>query len=1622
MDNPPHPATQLFPLHFTLYPFNPFNPFNLFNLFNQRTPMKRLALLLPLLALAAAPARAKLGYDADDPIRTVDVAGEYKYLARLRGADGAEVSARRYGSTFIAGFDAPMDVWKLTCGSNSVDVYIYGYGPTNSLAAPEGFSLLPEDASGLVEPPRNTSFSIDPDGTGAVAIFDDDTPTVGSRRSRRARRPAPGEWPGLDDKAALVAWSESVRTNENLFTSARFRDERLLPLLRREALEPLLSGPDKDAEWIGEAKQYVERELWFAWFDNLTNRPNPDWGRAYDFTVKMGSKDPFLSWMSVVGQHKWHWDDGARKQLAGMEEAAAASGTPFQRLLAAHARNVLDPSDERAAALRAAAVAWAESCAGRPEETRAVYKVLAQFLEVKDEALREALAASGADPWLALVIEGRLEIDRGWDDRGSGWASTVTEEGWKGFGSHLEKAKAALEKAWALHPEFPEAAKHMITVAGGGCAGADEDQWFGRALAAQIDDRESWIAYRWFNYPRWGGSHARLRRLAEAALATDRHDAPVAFWYGPLLASICEDSEADDHAFFAEPGVAEAMEKALAPQLGNDGADRWTRLEASGLLGPLRYRRGDFAGAIEANRARRGLTSHFSRVAMKDWLETITVLDGLSGPNGERIAPLYKKYADKDWAACAAEADAVWDACRGLEHEEAGLLATIAAEAWVETGFAAGEPRFFGMLRKRQFCDWLNYGSGFTLEEKSDDGAGLSRDGEPQWLELQYAVPSSLEAAGAFEPWGEADAPHMLLVRLGASRHRFDGPVSPSAVFVREKGRAGVFFAPAAFDDGTDLAAKALKEGAAADPGHVVWRDLPEGEPLRWRVVFAAGGVLAFLGDDAEPAAALGGWADDDGDPVTVDEIPGRAALWFGHRNVRFLGVTVRKPDDEDAARAAELGAAASEKAAAEKAAAEAAKKSEDGRRGPSGISSEDWIEFSRLWREASKAAAAGDHEKAAALFAEAVGKLDGKDNVPFVETSLNGLAWELHLLGRDAEALPYARRALAAADDDNPYAVAVGDTLGAVLVAVGETAEARKVLEEAIERADHPRGWTPRVVKKELANSRGHLRFHLAQCLDREGDAAGAKALLDALRGEGFVPDAPEDAAYEALAGKLGAAPLAPRTPPGPAARLRVSSRSDLEAALNGGAAAAGDPMLGVQASMAIQEAMDEFDFPGFDPSRPVVAWFLSGELEDTIVAVPGDEIPDDRLAEGDFPGFRGGGGIVRDGNGVATVANDPRGNAYFHHDGLNVFLTGPDLYPAATSLLSNAAEPRFPFAAVEVEFAPDAVDELAPFGVFDFDPAALGAVRVGVGFDETDGLLLGFSVAPTNPVPDAPPLDPAAILYREGADLNFAVSDWSRVFPWLPELVERINERDADLLPGWRDVAGERGEDADRRDRELDAAVVRWFRVLADCGAASASVSAVPGENACTVRSRVDYRTAENAARERDAVRRRTEAAGPEGTFRETDDGWGVDADYTGSVLHPGNSDWKHLFGNRFHSEVRLVPGTVATYDKTSAAPGAEIPPPAGAPDFGPFSKRFDGLVPAAHIEFDLAAWAPRVAAPRKLPDGLPAHARATLDLASRGGEVLGLLRLDPACLRLLHDLSPLRTPDGEDAEFDD
>src|SRR5579884_288521 len=57
--------------------------------------------------------------------------------------------------------------------------------------------------------------------------------------------------------------------------------------------------------------------------------------------------------------------------------------------------------------------------------------------------------------WLALVLEGEYHINEAWKARGSGFANTVSAQGWQGFNDHLATARTKLTQAWELHPEWP---------------------------------------------------------------------------------------------------------------------------------------------------------------------------------------------------------------------------------------------------------------------------------------------------------------------------------------------------------------------------------------------------------------------------------------------------------------------------------------------------------------------------------------------------------------------------------------------------------------------------------------------------------------------------------------------------------------------------------------------------------------------------------------------------------------------------------------------------------------------------------------------------------------------------------------------------------------------------------------------------------------------------------------------------------------------------------------------------------------------------------------------------------------------------------------------------------------
>ncbi len=158
-------------------------------------------------------------------------------------------------------------------------------------------------------------------------------------------------------------------------------------------------------------------------------------------------------------------------------------------------------------------------------------------------AIHEMTNNPHTDPWIRAMAKGIWHVKRAWQVRGSGYANTVTPEGWQGFEQELKAAHQELITAYALHPEFPEAAAVLIEVS----MATDQSQmtaWFQRAVAAQLDYMFAYNQARWGLRPRWGGSHAQMHQMGVACLETQRFDTQVPWEYVRAVLEI--GSERDD--------------------------------------------------------------------------------------------------------------------------------------------------------------------------------------------------------------------------------------------------------------------------------------------------------------------------------------------------------------------------------------------------------------------------------------------------------------------------------------------------------------------------------------------------------------------------------------------------------------------------------------------------------------------------------------------------------------------------------------------------------------------------------------------------------------------------------------------------------------------------------------------------------------------------------------------------------------------------------------------------------------------------------------------------------------------------------------------------------------------
>lgn len=172
-------------------------------------------------------------------------------------------------------------------------------------------------------------------------------------------------------------------------------------------------------------------------------------------------------------------------------------------------------------------------------------------------------------------LKGQLEIDRGWGARGSGYASTVTEEGFKKFNTHLSKAEEYLMNGWALDTNRIRIARSMMRVELGQGKGLKRQQmWFERVMALDTNNYDACVAMAYYLEPRWYGSEDQSLRFARSCVASTKWGGEVPLVLRAVHSSLAQnqgllDSETYWHRQQVWSDVRSSYEKFFRLNPGN---------------------------------------------------------------------------------------------------------------------------------------------------------------------------------------------------------------------------------------------------------------------------------------------------------------------------------------------------------------------------------------------------------------------------------------------------------------------------------------------------------------------------------------------------------------------------------------------------------------------------------------------------------------------------------------------------------------------------------------------------------------------------------------------------------------------------------------------------------------------------------------------------------------------------------------------------------------------------------------------------------------------------------------------------------------------------------------------
>jgi hypothetical protein len=224
-----------------------------------------------------------------------------------------------------------------------------------------------------------------------------------------------------------------------------------------------------------------------------------------------------------------------------------------------------------------------EGCRGWPARELLVEALGAHEVLQGREALLDQWCAARPDSALPRLVRGRWRIAAAWAARGSGGASTVSQQGWQRFFRLLQQADEDLAAAAALDPQDPTPCALRLTTSRGLQLGQEETARRFEATVARDPHHRLAHAMRLASLCRkWSGSHEQMFAFARQAAQA----APEGSLLGGLIAQAhaerwlwarsFAEKEADDPqwfgkagSYFQDPAVREELQRAWDRSLGS---------------------------------------------------------------------------------------------------------------------------------------------------------------------------------------------------------------------------------------------------------------------------------------------------------------------------------------------------------------------------------------------------------------------------------------------------------------------------------------------------------------------------------------------------------------------------------------------------------------------------------------------------------------------------------------------------------------------------------------------------------------------------------------------------------------------------------------------------------------------------------------------------------------------------------------------------------------------------------------------------------------------------------------------------------------------------------------------